>query len=230
MENNVSPAEKSRQQDVFLALRSVNVNDHVETKDTGKASLNYLSWCYAWDEIRRRCPDVTYTIYRNSQGLPYVYDPLCGIMVFTSMTVGNETHDMWLPVMDGANNAMKFEPYEIKTKFGPKQIAAATMFDINKALMRCLAKNIAMFGLGLYIYAGEDLPVETDEDKVTVAGLVENIQAEIDRIKKRDNIETSEQKKKLAQDHIIPFIGSANYKMCKDIDKLGSLLIYLKSA
>jgi hypothetical protein len=60
--------------------------------------------------------------------------------------------------MDGANKAMLSTPYTYKTKFGEKTVEAATMFDINKTLMRCLVKNLAMFGLGLYIYAGEDLP------------------------------------------------------------------------
>jgi hypothetical protein len=76
---------------------------------------------------------------------------------------------MWLPVMDGANKAMKRQPYTYKVwdrynnKWQEKQVAAATMFDINKTIMRCLVKNLAMFGLGLYIYAGEDLP-ESDGD------------------------------------------------------------------
>jgi hypothetical protein len=65
---------------------------------------------------------------------------------------------MWLPVMDGKNKAMKREAYKYMTKFGEKSVEAFTMFDVNKAIMRCLTKNLAMFGLGLYIYAGEDLP------------------------------------------------------------------------
>jgi hypothetical protein len=72
---------------------------------------------------------------------------------------------MWLPVMDGANQAMKSESYEYSTRYGVKTVDAASMFDINKTLMRCLTKNLAMFGLGLYIYAGEDLP-EVTETKV----------------------------------------------------------------
>jgi hypothetical protein len=65
---------------------------------------------------------------------------------------------MWLPVMDGANKAMKAEAYTYTTKYGEKDVEPASMFDINKTIMRCLVKNLAMFGLGLYIYAGEDLP------------------------------------------------------------------------
>jgi hypothetical protein len=79
-------------------------------------------------------------------------------MCRTSVTIEGETLEMWLPVMDGANKAMKKVAYEYKTKYGPKQVEAATSFDINKTMMRCLVKNLAMFGLGIYIYAGEDLP------------------------------------------------------------------------
>jgi hypothetical protein len=79
-------------------------------------------------------------------------------MVMTSVTIQEQTLEMWLPVMDGANQAMKSEAYEYSTRYGVKTVDAATMFDINKTLMRCLTKNLAMFGLGLYIFAGEDLP------------------------------------------------------------------------
>jgi hypothetical protein len=65
---------------------------------------------------------------------------------------------MWLPVMDGKNKSMKKTAYSYSTRFGDKQVDAATTFDINKTIMRCLVKNLAMFGLGIYIYAGEDLP------------------------------------------------------------------------
>ena len=70
---------------------------------------------------------------------------------------------MWLPVMDGRNQAMKKVQYNITTRYGDKEVAPATSTDINKTIMRCLTKNLAMFGLGIYIYAGEDMPM--DESK-----------------------------------------------------------------
>lgn len=149
---------------VFETLNALNVNTHTEKKNTGKdrngkpIELTYLSWCWAWAEVVKRYPDANYEIEKNPQGLPYFSDPMIGLMVYTKVTIEGVTREMWLPVMDGANNAMKVEPYEIQTKWGPKPVAAATMFDVNKAVMRCLTKNLAMFGLGLYIYAGEDLP------------------------------------------------------------------------
>ena len=78
--------------------------------------------------------------------------------MFTKVTINGITKEMWLPVMDSKNKAMKKEPYTYTTKYGEKTVESATMFEINKTIMRCLVKNLAMFGLGLYIYAGEDLP------------------------------------------------------------------------
>lgn len=143
---------------VFTELFAVNVNEHTETKKSGSTELTYLSWPYAWAEVKKRYPGATYEIVKQENGLPYVYDENTGYMVSTRVKIDGVSHEMWLPVMDGANKAMKAAPYQYKTRFGDKSVEAATMFDVNKAIMRCLVKNLAMFGLGLYIYAGEDLP------------------------------------------------------------------------
>ena len=155
---------------VFDELYAVNVNDRTEKKQTGNATLTYLSWAWAWAEVKKRYPEASYTIWKNENGLPYVYDPNTGYMCYTTVTINGITHEMWLPVMDGANNAMKSEAYVKKTKYKEVRVEAATMFDINKTVMRCLTKNLAMFGLGLYIYAGEDLP----EDPNVVEQAMEN--------------------------------------------------------
>jgi hypothetical protein len=84
-------------------------------------------------------------------------------MCHTTVTIEDETLEMWLPVMDGANKSMKKTSYTYSTRFGEKTVEAATTFDINKTMMRCLVKNLAMFGLGLYIFAGEDLPEDIAE-------------------------------------------------------------------
>lgn len=146
----------------FEVLNAISVNEHTEVKDTGSAKLTYLSWAWAWAEVKKRFPDATYEIIKFN-GIPYVYDSLTGFMVYTTVTIQGITHEMWLPVMDGQNRAMKGEPYEIQTKYKTITVQPATMFDINKAIMRCLTKNLAMFGLGLYIYAGEDLPEDAAE-------------------------------------------------------------------
>lgn len=152
----------------FDLLQEVNVNGHTEKKKTGNAELTYLSWPFAWAEVKKRFPEAHYEI-EKFDGLPYVFDPKTGYMVYTTVTIEGITHEMWLPVMDGANKAMKDVPYTYTSGYGQyakeKRVEAATMFDINKTIMRCLVKNLAMFGLGLYIFAGEDLPM-TDENTV----------------------------------------------------------------
>lgn len=168
---------------VFDTLFAVNVNGHTEKKKSGNTELTYLSWPFAWAEVKKTYPEATYEVVKQDNGLPYTFDENTGYMVNTRVTIEGVTHEMWLPVMDGANKAMKAEEYTYIVKnpnfryakkcddgvyrdsygreqpqYIEKHVDAATMFDVNKAIMRCLVKNLAMFGLGLYIYAGEDLP------------------------------------------------------------------------
>jgi len=139
----------------FELLSSINVNSKVEKK----SGLTYLSWSYAWSEVKKACPDAYYKVKEDpSTQKPYFYDEYLGYMVMTEVTIKGETLEMWLPVMDGANKSMLSKSYTYTTRYGEKSVEAASMFDINKTLMRCLVKNLAMFGLGIYIYAGEDLP------------------------------------------------------------------------
>lgn len=148
----------------FLELLKLNVNDKIEKRKNGNTELSYLSWSYAVVEFTKAYPNFTYEI-KMFDGKPYSYDEKTGYMVFTSITADGQTKDMWLPVMDGANKAMKDKPYTYKTKYEEKTVAPATMFDINKTIMRCLVKNMAMFGLGLYIYNGEDLPEQEQKQE-----------------------------------------------------------------
>ena len=243
--------------DVYGTLRVVDVSGHVEEKDTGKAKLKYLSWAWAWDEVRKRYPNANYTIVKNEQGLPYFIDPAMGIMVYTTVTIENETHEMWLPVMDGANNPMKMEPYDIQMSWGKKHVNAATMFDINKTVMRCLTKNLAMFGIGLALYAGEDLFDDTEgnkgdaatkkteskpEGKVTAKkaeaenkkaesalGLTEVIKELDFKVQAMTKNMTDEQKNALAET-IKQKCGIKNYRMCTDVNALNSLLAELQAA
>ena len=163
--------------DLFRELVQVNVNDYVEQKN----GLNYLSWANAIQEIcKRHNEQFEYEIEKfGEKKLPYVYDDGVGFMVFTNITMFGQKREMWLPVMDNNNNAMLKEPYTYKVKkyeynpetgrkefignYEEKLVGKATMFDINKTIMSCLVKNLAMFGLGMYIYAGEDLPIELGE-------------------------------------------------------------------
>lgn len=143
----------------FKTLSKINVNDMVDKKQTGGTTLTYLSWASAYQIAKQHFPDLSYEVERNPEtGLPYWYDPLTGYMVFTKVTINRVTHEMWLPVLDATNHAMKSEPYQVKTKYKTLTIQKASMADINRSIMRCLTKCLGMHGLGLYLYQGEDLP------------------------------------------------------------------------
>lgn len=156
---------------MFNALSNLDLSDKCEKRE----SLTYLSWANAWSEFKSAYPSATYRILKNENGLPYFSDPNLGIMVFTEVTVDDVTHQMWLPVMDSKNKAMKLTPYtyqvwdNYKKAFVEKTVQSASMFDINKTLMRCLVKNLAMFGLGLYIFQGDDLPEKSTDDTTSSA-------------------------------------------------------------
>lgn len=144
----------------FETLAAINVTAYTKKK----GNLTYLSWANAWEIFKKNCPDATYEVKKNAEGLPYFADAL-GIMVYTSVTVGGQTYEMWLPVMDSANRTMKTESYRVikydrNGREMPVTIPAATMMDVNKAVMRCLTKNLAMFGLGLHVYEDEDLTMD----------------------------------------------------------------------
>ena len=160
--------DDERRSIMFNALYSLDLNDKLEKRDDND-KLSYLSWANAWAEFKSAYPSATYRIIKNpTTNLPYFSDPNIGIIVYTEVSCDGVSHEMWLPVMNGANKAMKETPYtyqvwdSYKKQYVEKTVQAATMFDINKTIMRCLVKNLAMFGLGLYVYAGEDIP-STDE-------------------------------------------------------------------
>lgn len=151
----------------FDTLYSLDMNDKVEKRE----NLSYLSWANAWAEFKRAYPSATYRIVKDPiTNLPYFADERTGIMVYTEVTVDEITHEMWLPVMNTSNKAMKLEAYtykvydKFKKEYVERTVEAASMFDINKTIMRCLVKNLAMFGLGLYIYAGEDIQEKMLDD------------------------------------------------------------------
>lgn len=172
-----------KKQSTWSILSAINCNDHTEQKN----GLTYLSWAWAWGIVKTNFPDANYKV-RQYDGKPYLFDENLGYLVTTEVTINGETIEMSLPVMDGANKAQKNISYSYPVKeykngkwtgnFIDKNVEAATMFDINTAIMRCLTKNLAMFGLGHYIYAGEDLP-EASNDMLEEA---------LDAVKQCDNI------------------------------------------
>ena len=167
---------------MFNALSNLDLSDKCEKRE----SLTYVSWSNAWSEFKSAYPSATYRILKNESGLPYFSDPNLGIMVFTEVTVDDVTHQMWLPVMDSKNKAMKLQPYSYqvwdsyKKSYVDKTVQAASMFDINKTLMRCLVKNLAMFGLGLYIFQGDDLPEKSTDDTPQQQPIQRPVQQPID--------------------------------------------------
>ncbi len=120
----------------FARLNQINVNEHVEKK----GQFSYLSWPYAVAQLRLFDPAALWEV-RRFDGLPYLKTD-AGYFVEVAVTVQGVTLSQIHPVLDGKNRPI-FEP---------------TAFDINTSIQRCLVKAIALHGLGLYIYAGEDLP------------------------------------------------------------------------
>ena len=154
----------------FDALYNMNLSDKVEKKE----NLTYLTWSEAWKAFREVYPAATFKVITNPDTkLPYFVDPQIGLMVFTEVTADDLTLTMFLPVMNSSNRAMKLEPYTYQVwdkqnrRYIEKTCEAANMFDINKTIMRCLVKNLALFGLGLKLYQGEDIPSDNSDDAAT---------------------------------------------------------------
>jgi hypothetical protein len=146
--------------DVFATLNKINVNEHTEKK----MNLTYLSWAWAWTEVKKNYPLATYTIYENSQGWNFFSDGRSA-WVKTGVTIEGLEYIEFLPVMNNRNQSIPLE-----------QI---TSTDVNKAIQRSLTKACARHGLGLYIYAGEDLPESTDSQTAPVASQpVQHLQPE----------------------------------------------------
>lgn len=157
-----------KEKSVYETLSSVDLKG--KTKEKG--GQTYLPWAIAWGEVKERYPDASYRVLKDEQtGLMYKFSEGMGYYVETEVTISGETLPMWLPVMDHNNEAMLNVERTVKRakwvsgqrKSVDVKIAPANMFDINTTIMRCLVKNIAMFGLGAYIYEGEDAPTASKE-------------------------------------------------------------------
>lgn len=135
---------------VFGTLAAVNCNEHIEKKNNGKVELSYLSWAWAWHYIKSRYPNAFYTIYERQDGVPYWTDGRTA-WVKTGVTIEGMEHIEYLPIMDYRNVSIPLEKI--------------TSMDMNKAIQRSLTKAAARHGLGLYIYAGEDIPLSEAEAK-----------------------------------------------------------------
>ena len=131
---------------VFEVLNAIDCSEHIEKKN----GLTYLSWAWAWQILKKHYPASTYTIYEDALGRNFHTDGRT-CWVKTGVTVEGIEHIEYLPVMDFRNASILLDK--------------VTSFDVNKAIQRSLTKAVARHGLGLYIYAGEDLPDAADEEK-----------------------------------------------------------------
>jgi len=136
----------------FQILNAVDVSKHIEKKQ----NLSYLSWAWAWSTVKGLFPETVYKIYENVNGLNYHTDGMTA-WVKVGVTIKEVEYIEYLPVMDFRNKSIA--------------LGGLTSMDVNKAIQRALTKAIARHGLGLYIYAGEDLPEqgETTQEKPKLA-------------------------------------------------------------
>ena len=139
MFNPIKPHSNMQEQSVFATLNAVNCNEHTERK----GNLTYLSWAWAWSMVKQHFPSATYTIYESPDGWNYFTDGRT-CWVKTGVTIEGIEHIEYLPVMDQRNLSIPL--IDVRST------------DVNKAIQRSLTKACARHGLGLYIYAGEDLP------------------------------------------------------------------------
>ena len=138
----------SKEESVFEQLNKISVAG----KTDQKGKFTYLSWVYAWSELKKIAPDATVKVYHNEvTNLPYFGAGDAGVIVKVGVTVNGLEHINYLPAMNFSNKAIKESD--------------VNMMDINKAIQRATVKAIALHGLGLYIYAGEDLPEGEEKSK-----------------------------------------------------------------
>lgn len=158
-------------EDIFKKLRNINVKPFIKQKN----NQSYLSWAVAWRLVIEIFPSAIYELKTFDEGMPCKITEF-GAFVSTSVTIEGTTREMTLPVLDGANKSLKKQEYTYDTRYkkGVK-VEAINAFDINKAQMRCLVKNLGVFGLGLDLYIGYDLPADLgldikDPEKIAITG------------------------------------------------------------
>ena len=135
----------TKMENYFAVLNNIDCSKKIEQKN----GLSYLSWAWAWAEIKKIHPQANYKIYETETGINYWTDGRTG-WVKTGVIIEDIEHIEYVPIMDFKNRSIPLE--------------SITSFDVNKAIQRSLTKACARHGLGLYIYAGEDLP-ESEKTK-----------------------------------------------------------------
>jgi len=164
----------SAKKSIFNNLTLIDLSKKISTRTSGFNKLKYISWADAVAEVLKKYPnDFNYEILENEEGKPFFYDEIVGYWVKTKVKILDQEKVMLLPVLDGANKALKKEAYiyEVKNKTNPSQpikknVEAINIVHINKSIMRCLVKNLALFGLGLSLYTKEDIFSDEEITKI----------------------------------------------------------------
>ncbi len=208
-------AAEAKVQSVFSVLNQIDVTKHTEKKN----GLTYLSWAWAWAELKKRYPLSYYTVYHNKDDWNYFTDGrTCWVKTGVTVVDGDYVQEYIeeLPVMDFKNASIPAD--------------AVTSMQVNKAIQRSLTKAIARHGLGLYIYAGEDLPEEDDATRQQKADLAVVLNKVDSKIKTLIRSMSPDEKRKFAAEKVEPVLGMSNYLKCTDAEKLADLLAKLEAA
>ena len=142
-------------------LLKINVNEHTEKKN----GLTYLSWAWAWREALKADQSATFDV-QTFNGMPYMDVNGTG-MVWVTVTMFGQPRTCMLPVMDGYNKPITIEGVTTTNKYGKEVVTKLDSFNVNTAIMRCMTKALALHGLGIYIYAGDDLPEDESKEAPT---------------------------------------------------------------
>lgn len=163
--------DNERRTIMFEYLSNLDLSEVLEKRE----KLSYLSWANCLELLYKVYPTASYRVVKNpNTGLPFFSDPTTGIFVYTEVTIEGQTTECFLPVMDFKNKSMKMESYtysvynNYKKVYEDKTVEAATSFDINKTIWRCLVKNVAIAtGIGLNVFQKEadDIPEKQNDDQ-----------------------------------------------------------------
>jgi hypothetical protein len=157
-------------QEQVLSLLGKNVNENTEKKN----GLTYLSWAWAWAEALKADPEASYKI--EMFGDKCYMDINGTAMVFVTVTLFGKPMMCQLPVMDSYNKSITVEGTTTVNKYGKEITTKLDSFNVNTAIMRCMTKALSLHGLGLYIYAGEDLP-ESEGSDIDVGMMIDHLAA-----------------------------------------------------
>lgn len=221
---------KELKKSVFNTLYEIDTRERSVEKDTGRTKLNYLPWATTYSEVCKNFSDIQYEFETNTeiietkiikkiddnttlettktitQEIPYTVTD-AGLLVRTKVTIDGVTKGMPLPVYDSTFRNMKLEPYEYKTKNGGGTVPAATFADIYKSIMRCFAKNLSMFGVGLNYWTKEDAP----ESVLRLEKKITEIDSAFVMKKKK---EFTDDEIMSSYSDILPVELNGNYKLC----------------